>query len=487
MTSHVRHRRTTVAGALPAVNLEPGELALNLADAKLFTSAAASSSPTSLLGVSNFQVTAKYALGDMVNHASMIWVAKAAVNPGPFTEAQWNKLSQADVANEINDALAAHVAATDPHPLYATDQDLINHLGGADPHPVYATDADLNAHKAAPDPYPQYTTTAEAQTIANAAAAAVQLPFTPVQQGGGPSQQGNKVNIGWSAPLTKLLVSVDYNGFSNMWPINAQYALAVLNGGGVGGTPLTFMWQDPGAGGAYVWSGDGPNNAFVRPVSTLRVANAANADAVNGVSGWAYHDEGNNPAYVWCTEGSGQAQHLTGTGNLRVSYANSANLCNTANDANHLLGQGVGYWLNNGSTAVVNIRNNGALQLIAGISGFGDVYWPVTICDERLKTDIAPSTEDSLAKIARIDFRQFRFKSSVPPPEGEEDAPPVRIDDGRLHRVGFIAQEIETIDPDWINNTGTYKQPDTTLLLMEALHAIKQLKREFDIYKAAHP
>jgi hypothetical protein len=383
------------------------------------------------------------------------------VNPGPFTEAQWTKLSAADVANEISEAMAAHLAATDPHPQYATDQDLFAHFSAPDPHAQYATDADLNAHKAAADPYPQYTTTAEATAIANAAAGAVQLPFTPVQQGGGPGQQTNKVNIGWSAPLTKLLVSVDNNPFSNMWPINAQYALSVLNGGGVGGTPLTFMWEDPNAGGSYVWCGDTPNNAFVRPVSTLRVANAVNADAVNGVGGWAYNNTSNNPAYIWCTEGSIGSQHLTTPESLRVAYAASAGACSgTADNANKLGGAPPSYWINNAGSAVVNIRNNGVIQLIAGIGGFGDVVWAISVSDRRLKTDIAPSTEDSLTKIACIDFKQFRFKD---------------LDDGRLHRVGFIAQEAELIDPAWIQEGGQYKQPDMHVLLMEALHAIKQL------------
>ena len=98
MTSHVRHRRTTVAGGPPAVNLEPGELALNLADGKLYSTDAASNTAQPLIGVSIFKESAKYSDGDMVNHASMIWIAKADVLPGPFDEAGWNKISSADVA-----------------------------------------------------------------------------------------------------------------------------------------------------------------------------------------------------------------------------------------------------------------------------------------------------------------------------------------------------------------------------------------------------
>ena len=489
MTSHVRHRRTSVAGGPPAASLEPGELALNLADGKLYSTDAASNGAQPLIGVTHFKQSAQYAEGDMVNHEKMIWIAKGDVLPGAFDEAAWTKLSSADVANEVDDAMAAHVAAMNPHDQYATDQDLLDHKGAADPHPQYATDADLNAHKAAADPYPQYTTNAEAQTIANAAAAAVQLPFTPVQQGGGSAMLTNKVYIGWSA-TGKLLCQVDGNPFGQVWPINADAALSVRNSGVIGGTPLVFTWQDPGGGGAYVWSGDGPSSAFVRPVSSLRVANAANADAVNGISGWAYRNDANNPAYIWCTEGSGQAQHLTQPGNLSVNYANSTAYSANSNNAEHFLGRQGEYWINNGDTAVRNLRNNGIAQLLAGLSGYGDTWWPTNPSDARLKTDIAPTREDSLAKIARIEFKQFRFKP-VPWLEQEGDDPDhpatVALDDGRLHRIGLIAQEAELIDPAWVGDAGTWKQPDTFVLLMDALHAIQQLKHEFDAYKVAHP
>ena len=491
MTSHVRHRRTSVAGGPPAASLEPGELALNLADGKLYSTDAASNGAQPLIGVTNFKESAKYAEGDMVNHLKMIWIAKGDVLPGAFDEAAWTKLSSADVANEVDDAMEAHLADPNPHPVYATDQDLLDHKGAPDPHPQYATDADLNAHKAAPDPYPQYTTTAEAQGIANAAAEAVRLPFTPVQQGGGSAMLGNKVYIGWSG-TGKLLCQVDGNPFGQVWPINADAALSVRNSGVIGGTPLVFTWQDPGGGGAYVWSGDGPNNAFVRPVNSLRVANAANADSVNGISGWAYRNDANNPAYIWCTEGNGAAQHLTQPGNLSVNYANSAGYCSgTTENANKLLGQAVGYWLNNGSTALVNIRNNGSIQLIGSIGGFGDVWWAVNSpSDVRLKSDIAPTCEDSLAKIMRLAFKQFRYR--VLPWRASEDDPPehadhFKVDDGRLHRVGVNADDAELIDPDWVGRAGTYKQLDTSALLMDTMHALQQLKREFDAYKVAHP
>ncbi|MGM0913764.1 MAG: hypothetical protein ACQEXC_00430 [Pseudomonadota bacterium] len=41
------------------------------------------------------------------------------------------------VADDIAQALSDHEAAADPHPGYATDQDLVDHEAAADPHPQY--------------------------------------------------------------------------------------------------------------------------------------------------------------------------------------------------------------------------------------------------------------------------------------------------------------------------------------------------------------
>ena len=115
--------------------------------------------------------------------------------------------------------------------------------------------------------------------------------------------------------------------------------------------------------------------------------------------------------------------------------------------------------------AVLSMGNQGASLLRANISGFGLVGWAVSPSDMRLKKEIAPTREDSLHKISQIDFRQFRFRSDV------TQEP---IDDGRLHRLGVIAQELEMLDPAWVNDGGTWKAPDQQALLYAALHAIQQ-------------
>jgi hypothetical protein len=324
-------------------------------------------------------------------------------------------------------------------------------------------------------------------------AAVIALGYTPVEQGGGVGMMGNKVRIGWSG--AKLLVAVDNNAFGNSWPIDADSTLGVRSGGTVGGARMVFNWNDPGGGSPnYIFCGNSVGDLFVRPPMALSVnyatsanyANSAgyatsagstpsatyanNSGQINGIGGWTYSNNNNNPAYLWATEGDGQYQHLTQPGALSVNYANTANYansCGTANNSNLFVGQGSTYFVNNAGSAVRNLRNNGYIQMVSGVAGVGDVAWSTYLSDERLKKDIAPTTEDSLAKIDRLEFIRHRFRDDVL--EGGA------IDDGHMHPIALRAQQAESIDPEWITNTGSWKQPDVYPLLCDALHAIQQL------------
>lgn len=159
MTQRIRHR-WTVAGTPAIGQLEPHELAVDHGQRQLFTSERGSGRET-LLAVTWFDERATYALDDIVAYQGLLWVAKQAVQPGPFDAADWFKMNEADVGTAIDDAIAAHEAEPDPHPGYATDGDLAAHSAAPDPHSQYATDADLAAHVAAPDPHPQYATDAD--------------------------------------------------------------------------------------------------------------------------------------------------------------------------------------------------------------------------------------------------------------------------------------------------------------------------------------
>lgn len=102
-----------------------------------------------------------------VDHAAIV-----AGNPHAVTATE----TGADSAGTAAAAVAAHEAAPDPHPGYATDAEA-----------TAAAAAAVATHEAAPDPHPQYTTDAEAQAIAAAEVAAAGVPSglpVPIAEGG---------------------------------------------------------------------------------------------------------------------------------------------------------------------------------------------------------------------------------------------------------------------------------------------------------------
>jgi hypothetical protein len=66
------------------------------------------------------------------------------------------------------------------------------------------------------------------------------LGFTPVQQGGGPSQGNNKLRIGWAADGSGLRLQVDSTDFGKVWPIDINGTAAAVAWSGITGRPSTF-------------------------------------------------------------------------------------------------------------------------------------------------------------------------------------------------------------------------------------------------------
>lgn len=270
----------------------------------------------------------------------------------------------------------------------------------------------------------------------SAGAAVAALGFTPVQQGTGGSQLPNTVKIGWSA-ANFLRVQVDASDFGVNWPINVT------------------------------------GNAATATNAT-NAATAANASALGGVAptGYVKSTTGNVVALTW--DGTNGWVYSSVDGSPQSAYTLWEKIPNRPTDLSQF-GNGPGYatvGYTDGSylkreSAALSLGNIGTGGLYVNISGFGAVSWGVTPSDRRLKTDIAPSTEDSLSKIAKIDFKQFRFR---------QDVTETPVDDGRLHRLGVIAQDLEDIDPAWLQEGGTWKAPNQQALLYAALHAIKQLE-----------
>ncbi|KVG96356.1 hypothetical protein WS83_03075 [Burkholderia sp. MSMB2042] len=102
-------------------------------------------------------------------------------------------------------------------------------------------------------------------------------------------------------------------------------------------------------------------------------------------------------------------------------------------------------------------------------------YVARNVSDMRLKTNIAPTQEDSLGKVNALAFKQFDWRR-----------------DGKRQSLGLIAQQAKTVDEsfvyrppgDTLDPTTSPLTLDTNALLLTALHAIQQLSAEVSTLKA---
>ena len=124
------------------------------------------------------------------------------------------------------------------------------------------------------------------------------------------------------------------------------------------------------------------------------------------------------------------------------------------------------------ANASFNIYRNGAsvyfLQLDGTASKPGGGAW-AALCDERTKTDIQPLT-GTLDRLLKLKGHSYLYKSEF-------------VDKGRAlpgTQIGLVAQEVETIFPDWVT-TGAdgmkqVTERSTTALMVEALRDLRTEK-----------
>lgn len=264
-------------------------------------------------------------------------------------------------------------------------------------------------------------------------ALATGLGYTPVQQGTGTGQLPNVVKIGWSA-ANFLRVQVDASDFGVNWPIN------------VAGNAATAT-------------------------NATNAATAANASALGGVapSGYVKSNTGNVLALTW--DGVNGWVYPTVDGSPQSSYTLWGKIPDRPTDLSQFT-NGPGYQTAAQLTAYAVQRRQGVISLeniAGGTSGMaveigGGVFlnWGVTVSDASIKENITPTAQDSLAKVRAMSFKSFNFLPGH--------------DDGHEHKSGLIAQDLEKIDPELVDSSGTYKQPRLWEHLCVALHAIQQLE-----------
>ncbi|QMV33431.1 hypothetical protein F1_00068 [Ralstonia phage Heva] len=94
--------------------------------------------------------------------------------------------------------------------------------------------------------------------------------------------------------------------------------------------------------------------------------------------------------------------------------------------------------------------------------------------DERLKREIAPSATDALDKLGKIELFSFRYREGNPFLNAEQQ-----------HEIGFIAQQLERIDPTFAAGGGeTMLSPNLLPIVATLVKAVQELRAQVDALKA---
>jgi len=128
------------------------------------------------------------------------------------------------------------------------------------------------------------------------------------------------------------------------------------------------------------------------------------------------------------------------------------------------------------STGFINPNSGGVYQ------GNNSSSWSTT-SDRRLKKNIVDNTE-GLDKICQIKVRNFEYRLAGEVTE-LDSTNAIAIEGVQL---GAIAQELQAVLPNCVKTESSgVMSVDSTNITWHMINAIKELKAEFDAYKATHP
>lgn len=254
------------------------------------------------------------------------------------------------------------------------------------------------------------------------------------------------------------LAYIDSSGY-----VNALQGMVARGGGAVGLNCLSYAdWGGGVLGREIVQASPGWSNVHIQ----------------------AIHYQGSWAGFRFAADGNGYVDFVLSSSPVQIRNANIEGRANTAgysDNTGSMAGKPSTGWIHNNDSAVRYIRNEGAHAFIGFIDGYGEVNWPVGPSDERLKANIKPTTQDSLAIINQLEFIQYNFKPIHSDVTGED----FHIDDEHLHELGLRAQQAQAIDSELVSSLGTYLQLNPTEVALLALHGVKQLLARVAALEAA--
>jgi hypothetical protein len=273
----------------------------------------------------------------------------------------------------------------------------------------------------------------------------------------GSSQQGGAV------PYIDFHYGVGYPQDFNFRVMNYAPGHLIMQGDwvDVSGRMLLGMWGMPG----QLWTGDTNNCGNGLPCKLVLSANT---------DGWfhvvPYPGYFTNGVCIGC----GGAVNLLENGNLTV---NGGTWLAGGATANGGLGVNNGATINGGATlnggSTVNgnsVVQNGSLIVIGNAYKTGATHWAAW-SDARLKHNIAPLAS-GLGKLLALRPVSFEWND------------PAKYGGGRSHQVGFIAQEVEKVLPEWVG-TGpdgykTIEMAGFESLTVKAVQELAEQNRRLD-------
>jgi hypothetical protein len=313
------------------------------------------------------------------------------------------------------------------------------------------------------------------------------FPFIDFRVGGAPDFSV-RVNGNSSWPSRLTVSSQTVNTMLLVEGTSGGVSFAGVANSNAGANTIAFGWRTDATLGLRV---DGSQFGNTWPISITGTATTAttavNANAVNGISGWNYSNRAKQPTYIWCTDGAQNDQYLTTPANLTVGAANF--ITNFTFDLVSAMGfasgdVGIPYmrrtgqpdirrllWQTTNDDTVRSLRLTGinpgvnAAMEVSGTSG----AWGVTVnaSDERLKSNIVPSSVNGIAALEAMELIEY--------------------DAGEVHElIGFRAQNLQRIDPHMVFGVeqpegspfyelGTILNPNDHVVLAYVVKAVKEL------------
>tara|TARA_R110000868_G_scaffold89889_4_gene249909 strand:+ start:59 stop:1459 length:1401 start_codon:yes stop_codon:yes gene_type:complete len=285
------------------------------------------------------------------------------------------------------------------------------------------------------------------------------------------STDGNNTAVGFQAG-TAISTGVQntsigrYSGASN----NVSTGTANTSVGNYAGYNITSGNNNIAIGAeALLANTTGAGNTSVGHLSETAVTTGIQNTAV----GRSTHSQLTTGNYNVCLgHGSGEAV-ATGTYCIAVGYGTA----HSGSAVNYELVIGTNAQTGKGSSTGFISAASGSIY-----QGNNSTLWAVT-SDQRLKKNIVDNNT-GLEKITAIQVRNFEYRL----PEEVTELPQNQAIQKTGVQLGVIAQELQAVLPECVKTESTgVMSVDADNLTWYMINAIKELKAEFDAYKALHP